>query len=160
MARMKTFGIYALIIIVFFLFSNVMINIAMKTTYGPIDYYLLAKEGQDFTIEEAKATYVNGVIKGKLKNNTNLDMANKYIRIDVYTSRNNILGSKYIPIQNLKVGQEQEFSIGFQFTNADKCVLGIVDKGQVDTTNKALFTSEELGRWAIMKLIVFMMLPI
>ena len=126
MARMKTFGIYLLIVIAFFIFSNIMINIALKVTYDPIKYYLSVEDGQDFTIEEAKATYVNGIVQGKLKNNTNSDMKDKYIRIDMYTSRNNILGSKYIHIQDLKIGEEQEFKIGFQLTNADKCNIRIV----------------------------------
>lgn len=160
MARMKTFGIYLLIVVAFFIFSNVMINIALKVTYDPMNYYLSVEKGYEFTIEEAKATYVNGIIQGKLKNNTNTDIVNKYIKIDMYTSRNNILGSKYIPIQNLKVGQEQEFKVGFQLTNADKCNISIVDTQGVDTTNATLFTSEELGTWAIMKLIVLMMLPV
>lgn len=160
MARMKTFGIYLLIVVAFFIFSNVMINIALKVTYDPMKYYLSVEKGQDFTIEETKATYVNGIVQGKLKNNTNEDIVDKYIKIDMYTSRNNILGSKFIPIQSLKVGQEQEFKIGFQLTNADKCNISIVDYSQVDTTDKVLFTSEELGTWAIMKLIVLMMIPV
>lgn len=160
MARMKTFGIYLLIVIAFFIFSNIMINIALKVTYDPIEVYLSVKEGQNFTINEAKATYVNGIVQGKLKNNTNEDIINKYIKIDMYTSRNNILGSKYVHIQNLKVGQVQEFKMGFQLTNVYKCNISIVDTIQEDNTDKVLFTSEELGTWAIMKLIVLMMLPI
>ena len=45
MYRMKIFGQFALITIAFFIFSNIMINIAIKTTYDPIDSYIqVAKE--------------------------------------------------------------------------------------------------------------------
>lgn len=37
--RVKTFGLYALCVILFFIFSNIMIDIALKTSYEPIDTY-------------------------------------------------------------------------------------------------------------------------
>ena len=64
MDRMKTFGIYVLCVILFFIFSNVMINIAIKASYAPIDTYTTLREGIDIGINEAKATYVNGNVAG------------------------------------------------------------------------------------------------
>ncbi len=160
MDRMKTFGIYLLIVVVFFIFSNIMINIALKSTYKPMDIYLETQKGEDISIEGSKATYVNGIVQGKLKNNTGIDITDKYIKMDIYTARDNILGTKYIHIPNLKAGQEQDFKMGFKFTNAGICKISIVDTVESDTTDVTLFTSEELGWWAIMKLIVLMLIPV
>lgn len=160
MKRMKTFGIYALIVIAFFIFSNIMINIALKVTYDPIDVYIYTQEGEEFTITEAKATYVNGIVQGKLKNNTNTDIQNKYIKIDMYTQRDNILCSKYVKIDNLKSGKEQEFRMGFKLTNTYKCNISIVDEAGVEESSWEPFTSEELGTWAIIKLIILMCIPV
>ena len=44
MDRMKTFGIYALCVILFFIFSNVMINVAIKATYMQIGANILLQD--------------------------------------------------------------------------------------------------------------------
>lgn len=69
MDRMKTFGIYALCIILFFVFSNVMIDIAIKAMYNPINVTIEESANLTLNIDEAKATYVNGYVEGNVKNN-------------------------------------------------------------------------------------------
>lgn len=160
MERLKTFGIYALIVIAFFFFSNIMINIALKCTYDPMDVYLSVEEGQEVTIEESKATYVNGIVEGKLKNNTETDIKDKYIKLEMYTRKDNPLGTKYIHIAYLKQGEELKFKMGFKLTNAYKAKISIIDESGVDTTNSEAFTSEELGTLAILSLIVLMCIPV
>ena len=68
MDRMKTFGIYALCIILFFIFSNIMIDIAIKATYYPIDIVVVTKDDFILKVNEAKATYVNGYVEGNVRN--------------------------------------------------------------------------------------------
>ncbi len=68
MDRMKTFGIYALCIILFFIFSNVMIDIAVKAMYNPIDITIERREDLLLDVHDAKATYVNGYVEGYVRN--------------------------------------------------------------------------------------------
>lgn len=68
MDRMKTFGIYALCIILFFIFSNVMIDIAVKAMYNPIDVTIERREDLLLNVQNAKATYVNGYVEGYVRN--------------------------------------------------------------------------------------------
>ncbi len=68
MDRMKTFGLYALCIILFFIFSNVMIDIAIKAMYNPIDITIEKRENLQLNVNVAKATYVNGYVEGNVKN--------------------------------------------------------------------------------------------
>lgn len=68
MDRMKTFGLYILCIILFFIFSNVMIDIALKAIYNPINITTERRNDLKLDVSEAKATYVNGYVKGNVKN--------------------------------------------------------------------------------------------
>ena len=65
MSRIKTFFKYAVWVILFFIFSEIMININLKTVYRNIG----RKDNlPQVTIYQAQATKVNGRIKGTIKN--------------------------------------------------------------------------------------------
>lgn len=68
MDRMKTFGLYALCIILFFIFSNIMIDIAIKAMYNPIDKIVETRDDLILKVNDAKATYVNGYVEGNVRN--------------------------------------------------------------------------------------------
>ena len=59
MDRMKTFGIYALCVILFFIFSNVMINVAIKATYMQIGANILLQDKIKIVIN--KQTKIRGL---------------------------------------------------------------------------------------------------
>lgn len=64
MSRMKTFFKYAMWVILFFIFSEIMININLETVYRNIG----RKDNlPQITIYQAQATKVNGRIKGTIK---------------------------------------------------------------------------------------------
>ena len=143
MDRMKTFGIYALCVILFFIFSNVMINVAIKATYMQIGANILLQDNLKIELDEARATYVNGYVEGSIKNiGTNTE--NTYIKIDLYSKRNVLLGTKYVKVEDLKQNEERDFRMGFQFTDVDYCKLEIVkDIDEINVTQEQ-FTSTEL----------------
>jgi len=67
MARVKKFFIYFLLVLAFFLFSRLIIYIAINTTYE----YKNIELKTTIPIEvEVQATSVNGFAKGKIKNET------------------------------------------------------------------------------------------
>lgn len=155
MARMKTFGIFALIVIGFMIFSNIMINLATKAVYSPMNVYLNTRSGEDIEIESSKSTYVNAIVKGKFTNNTKQDMHNQYLKIDVYSRRGNLLDTKYVALDHLKVGESKDFTMGFKSMEAVTCTMQITDNA-VENSSGTSFISEEVGALWIAKWIIIL----
>lgn len=158
MYRMKIFAQFAFVTIAFFIFSNIMINIAIKTTYDPIDSYIqVSKEqnGVEIDVNEAKATFVNGYVGGKIVNSSDSNMFNKYLKIDMFSKRDVLLGTKYINIGYLKPNNEQDFRIGFKYTNVDYCRLDVVDEIP-ETVNDYQFMSDELRGAKLMATVIML----
>ena len=78
MKRLKTFLIYALIIAAFWLFSNILIYIAINGTYAHTDTRVYTNS-PEIIVGESKATYINGFVKGGIKNNTGEIINDKYL---------------------------------------------------------------------------------
>ena len=111
MDRMKTFLKYALWVILFFIFSEIIINVGLNSSYKNMK---CKNNIEQVHIEQAQATLINGRIKGNIKNSGNEDLNGKFIKIDIYSERNVLLGSKYYEIQNLAKDQEQPFELYFK----------------------------------------------
>ena len=79
-------------------------------------------------VTENKATYVNGYVKGSIKNNTVGILNNMYLKIDMYSSRDVNLGTKYVKINNLNSNEIQDFEMWYQYTDVDYVELTIVDE--------------------------------
>ena len=116
MSRMKTFGKYLILFILFFIFTNVMSYELAKSNLIPIASYSVEFQNPDIIIEEANASKVNGYIKGKIKV-SDKEIEKKYIRIDLISKNGNIILSKYIDVSDLKVNQQKEFYIDFKAEN-------------------------------------------
>lgn len=143
MDRMKTFGIYALCVILFFIFSNVMINVAIKATYLQIGADIVLQDNLKIKLDEAKATYVNGYVGGSIKN-TGATVENTYIKIDIYSKRDILLGTKYVKVENLKQNEERDFRMGFKFTDVDHCKVEMVKDIEEENVTEEQFTSTEI----------------
>ena len=102
---MKTFFKYAMWIILFFIFSEIMINLNLETAYKDIGR---KDKIEEVVIYQAQATKINGRIKGTIYNKEN-KIKSKYLKIDLYSERDIYLGSKYVDISNMR---ENETKIG------------------------------------------------
>lgn len=141
MDRMKTFGLYALCIILFFIFSNIMINFAIKGTYKSIGSDVILQEDLKINIKDVKATYVNGYVEGNIKNiGEDVDMA--YVKIDLYSKRDNLLGTKYVKIPNIRKNETREFRTGFEFTEVKRAQIQIVNEVEENVTEEQFSTTE------------------
>ena len=98
MKRLKTFGKYLLIFVLFFVLSRVLIFIGLNNTYKNIS--LKASIPQGVSITSAKATSVNGEIKGKVSESFN----SKYIKFNFYTDIDTLAGSYYVTTSELENG--------------------------------------------------------
>lgn len=116
MDRMKTFLKYAIWIILFFIFSELMINLNIETTYKDI-----GKKGnlKQVSIYQAQATKINGRIKGTIYNDTENKITDDYLRIDLYSERDVLLGSKYIDVSTIRDNETKNFEMYFKVQDVD-----------------------------------------
>lgn len=127
MARMKTFLIYALLVVGFFIFSEFIISVGLNSSYKDIE----RKDNiSQVEITEAQATLVNGKIKGIIKDSKEDNLTGKYVEIDLYSERDNMIGKRYVEINTTEVNREQEFHIYFEAEDVKSYSVAIVDEKQ------------------------------
>ena len=125
MDRMKTLTKYALWLILFFIFSNMLIYLNIETTYQNIG----RKDNlPQVTVYQAQATKVNGRIKGKIYNSTENKITNKYLKIDLYSERDIFLGSKYIEVENMRDDETRDFEVYFKVQDVDYYEMSFTDE--------------------------------
>ena len=113
---MKTFLKYILAIIIFFFFSNFLIYMSLETTYKNIG----RKDNlQQVTIYQAQATKVNGRIKGTIYNDANNKITDRYLKIDLYSERGNLLGTKYIDLLGIRENETRNLEVYFKIQDVD-----------------------------------------
>ena len=132
MPTYKKFFIYLVVIILFFIFSKIMIYLALNGTYKIKDV-----EIKENTLIEAelKTTQLDGYVNGKIKNNTENTIENKYVRIECYSKHNVLMGTKYVEIDRVDPNTEKEFEIRFNFNKVEKAVIDIVDDKYIEEKN-------------------------
>lgn len=144
MARVKTFFIYLLLVIAFFIFSQIMIYIAINTTYK----YKKVEVKTTIPIEiEVQATSINGFAKGKINNDRDENIQNQYLKIECYSKNNILMGTKNIKIDEIKPKEEKEFEVRFNFSKVDRAVIDIIDESQLNDNiqDKDKVSDEKLG---------------
>ena len=125
MARMKTFFIYFLLVVLFFIYSQIMIYIGVRTTYKDKDVEIETTIPME---AQVKATSVNGIANVKIKNTTDKDIEGKYIKLECYSKHDTLMGTKYIQINKIGENEEKEFEIEFKYDKVEKAIITIVDE--------------------------------
>ncbi len=124
MARLKTFLIYALIIVGFFVFSEFIIDVGLNSSYQDIER---KDNTSQVEISEAQATLVNGKIKGTIVDSES-NLTGKYVEIDLYSSRDNMVGKRYVDINTTEANNRQDFSIYFEAEDIESYSIAIVNE--------------------------------
>ena len=127
MSRMKTFFKYLLLVILFYVLSNVMINALLKVSYSDINDYQINVNEVYVDVTEAKASKRNGYIHGIVKNNNSIAVENKYLKITMISKYENVLGEKYVRIDNLEPAQLRKFEVEFDYDNVKKFRIEMTD---------------------------------
>lgn len=146
MAKMKKFLIYALTIAAFWIFSDIIIYLSINGAYANVDAKVYTSS-PEVIIGESKATYVNGFVKGSIKNNTEGIINEKYLKIDLYSARDVKLGTKYVKINNLETGKYQDFEMWYKFTDVDYANISIT--GNIQNSSEEDFISQETATYLI-----------
>lgn len=154
MDRMKTLLKYALWLILFYIFSNLMIYLNIETTYQNIG----RKDNlSQVTVYQAQATKINGRIKGTIYNNAENKITNNYLRIDLYSERDNYLGSKYIDVSNMRDNETREFETYFKVQDVDYYEMKFTDEKEEGELPEMLqdLTKEELLWGTFLTFLIF-----
>ena len=155
MDRMKTFLKYALWIIGFWILSNFLIEVGLNSSYKEMEYR--GKIPNQISIYQAESTLVNGRIRGVVTNTGSPDIQGKYMKIDIYSPRNVQLGTKYVDISHIQVGQTDSFEVFYKLQESSYYSISIVDEMQ-KVDDSPFFTSEFVQRKVIYWVVLAMIL--
>lgn len=131
MSRMKTFFIYFLILVGFYIISNLLINAYIKTSYFKIKEYEIDVKEATVTIIEAKASKDDGYIEGKISNPNDEDIALRYMVVELFSDSNVSLGKEYQKIERLKTGQIKDFKVTFTYNNVKSFKITFIDETEM-----------------------------
>ena len=112
MNTVKTFVKYIIWIILFWILSDFLINVGLKTTYNEMQKIGQIPSG--IQVKEIKSTAVNGKIN-LIVNSTSL--SGKFIKVDLYSSKDNLLGTQYLDIGEIKENQTKEIDTYFKISD-------------------------------------------
>lgn len=118
----KKFFIYAVSVVLFFIFSQLVIYVALNSTYKNINVEVKASL---ITEASVKTNSNSGIATIKMLNNTENDIEDQYIKIDCYSKHNVLMGTKYIETGKILTNEEKEFKIKFNYDKVEKVVVNI-----------------------------------
>jgi len=127
MDRLKTFGMYILIIIVIYIFVSLASYGFIVKAYKDINEYEILTTSPKIEIIDSEATYVNGYVVAKVTNNTGKEINKAYIKLDLYTENDNYLGTKYNEINDFSNNEILEVKTNFKFNGVENYKISVVD---------------------------------
>ena len=148
MDRLKTFLIYLIILVAFFFFSNFLIFVGLNTNYKKISS--VGDIPPQIQINQAEATLVNGRIRGIVTNNEGENIDGKYIKTDLYSPRGVLLGTKYLELQNLSNGAQEEFELYFKAKEVENFKMTITDNMEAIDKSLDVFIGKDLSRTEVL----------
>ena len=152
MSRLKTLFKYVMWLVLFFIFSEITINMGLNASYKAMDS--LESDVPGIEITEASSTRVNGKMKGKIEDTSKLE--GNLIKFDLYNDKDNLVGTKYIEIDN--TNKSQDFSFFFEAEGVKYFRTSIVDKIEgslTDGLGKIKILDHEWNKAEILTALIF-----
>lgn len=147
MAKLKKYLLYVFMIVGFWIFSDILIYLSINSTYANVAAKVYTN-APEIIVGESKATYVNGYVKGSIKNNTGGIINDKYLKIELYSARDVKLGTKYVKIENLEIGKYQDFEMWYKFTDVDYANISITDN--IENVSEEEFLSQKTATYIVL----------
>ncbi|MBQ3413766.1 MAG: hypothetical protein IJH39_00120 [Clostridia bacterium] len=154
MKTMKKIIGWVLFGIAFIIVSELVINVSLNSSYKDMSQKSSLPTG--VSVYQAESTLVNGRIRGNVENTGNPNIEGKYLKVDIYSERNVKLGTDYIDLTNLKVGEKQPFEVFYKLQNSSYYDISIADeKEEVDSSLFFLkdAAKRKIIRWLIIAII-------
>lgn len=127
MDRIKTFLKYILILVIFYIFSTVLINAFLKVSYTELKNYSINTEPLFVDVTDAKASNRDGHIYGIVKNNSDSVIENKYLKFSMLSKNENVLGTKYVKINKIEVNQLYKYEVEFDYDKVKSFKVELTD---------------------------------
>ena len=109
MARMKTFLIYLLILVAFYIVSSILAYWYIQSTYSTIESHVIENPNIQVAIDDAQATLVNGYVSGIITNTSEEAINTKYIKAHfcdgnlIMRQWQSVNAAQYIPPHNCTI---------------------------------------------------------
>ena len=100
---------WILILVGVWVLSDFLINVGLNSIYKDIQR---EDKNSQIIVYQADATYVNGRIRGLIKDTDKTQ--GKYLKIELYSKRDVLVGKGYIEIQDLQKEESQPFELLFR----------------------------------------------
>ena len=155
MSTTKKFVIYLIVVIAVYFFVDFASFAYIKTTYNDLEKYNIEVENPKINITDAKATYINGYVKGNLQNNSEQSINNKYVKLEFFSDNNVSLGKKYIKLEDLKSKYSQDFEVRFNLENVKSFKISLADEGE-EIKEEELKLDEQTKGLMLIGLLVFL----
>ena len=132
MDRMKTFLLYFLGIVGFFVLSLILEDGLINSMYKPLtdssDKYIAEKNPSGINIEvsDAKASNVNGHLNYKITNTSNERIQDQYVKLDLYSKKGLLAATEYIKIDDLAPGESKDYMVKFKGTEIADYKIAII----------------------------------
>ena len=125
MSDLKKDAKIVLLVVVGFLLSGFLIFVGLNSNYKPIR--LSQELPQQITIEKAEANKDQGRVYGYVQNSNESNLNGKYLKISVYNSKDEIIATEYLKIENLQSNEKKLFRSNFNAKNAKSFDINIID---------------------------------
>lgn len=119
---MKKYFLYALMLIGFFILSEFLINVGLNSNYRDIER---KDNNSQVVVYQADATYVNGRIRGIIKNTDEIN--GKYLKVELYSKRDVLKGKSYIEIKSSEENS-QPFELLFKAEDVSNYKIEVVEE--------------------------------
>lgn len=113
--------------VLLFAFVGICTYVCVNSMYLEITQYKILAEVPNITVTEAKATNVNGYVKGTVTNQTEAELNGKYIKFIFYAEDNSEIGTEYVEIGTLKPQETKTYEAKFRYPNVEKFIVTITD---------------------------------
>ena len=125
MSTLKKYAKYIIWIILFYIFTNILIFIGFNSNYHAIQ--LKQDLPEQVTIKKAESTKAQGRIYGDIENSSENNINGKYIKATIYNVKDEKIATEYVKITDLSSSSEKPFRLLFTASNATSYTLEIVD---------------------------------
>lgn len=152
-STLQKIAIWILILVGVFVLSDFLINVGLNSTYKDIQR---EDKNSQIVVYQADATYVNGRIKGLIKDTNKIQ--GKYLKVELYSKRDVLVGKGYIEIQDLQKEESQPFELLFRAKDTASYKIEIVNEKEEGPELEILprdLTKPEIVLGTIMTFLIF-----
>ena len=111
-----------------FLLTGFLVFIGFNTDFKPIE--LKSELPSVITIEKAEATKGQARVYGYVHNTEEIDINGKYIKISIFDSMNENIGTKYLKIEDVEKNDQKLFKANFNTPKVTSYSIDITDKNE------------------------------